>query len=1137
MAINLQQGRRGIRICSINIGGLSERSKLVLDKYVDEEQYDIVTIQETGTVDPSKLSLSNMTAITDSNQAENKGAAMCIQNKHSITKLEEISSNYKHIDSCWGLVVINNSRYIIGNIYVKLGDVNGITNLISMLEKAQQMTGKLKSQGVILTGDMNARHQFWGDSTANEYGRKLLDKIDQSQFTIMTTEAPSFLCTNGSSYIDLVIISNNLVNKIDSLRTDSEVELFSGAPFRGHVPIITTISSNEQQRMPPIKQTSIKGINWNNWSDEVESLVESKSDQITEAKDTGDPYKLLSIVDSIINSSTEKHGTKKILCSHSKPYWTKELTELSKKLRIDRKNYTKRNTDRNKEKLENSKIKFDEARKKACQDFIMKKTNNLNAVESQKFWKEFKKITSGKTTQKVNPLDDGDGGLLTENDEIEQLLFSTFFEGRHLEEASFDEQFYQDTNTLYEDIMKDDGSIDDEETTIELNADITMDEVKSAIKGYKCSGKSFDNHGYQPEMFKHLGMLSLQLILMIFNLCLHMKIWIWDNAEVIFLKKEGKKSYAIPGSYRPISITAYLGKLFEKIMSIRAKKLLQKKNYNDPDQEGFTERKNTIRYLNRLFLGIKSDLQQKKTVICLFLDFEKAFDSVWKKGLIVKLFKLGIKGNFLKLIDHFLASRKVSLNVNGVKGSSRNCSEFGLPQGSVLSPIMFKIFMIDFLEEINDSNTVVYKFADDGTVKISADSTEECLIQLQKVLDAVHRWAAKWRMVINCLPNKTEVMCFGTAESNKELIPKEFKLGDQKIKLVSQTKVLGVILDEDLSFVEQSKDVYKKLTTRWNVICTYCNRNWGFSQKVMCQLIRSLFLSCLFYGSHIWMNRRNMKDINSLLYKILKTTVGAIFNVRQSISEVILGLPPVHIQNQVNQIKHYLKIIINDVPEDQLISTIKDSLASPIQSPVELTTAIKSVYKFLSWKARKKPEQFSEEDTVIINQKDMTKFHLLSRDSCKYTRDLMKKYTESLWNDSLRNEFLCDGHDTIPKASISPLPIPSSSTRKEEVLLMSMFYENNLLNSFLNKINRPEAPSAICHCGLEDQTAYHVVLRCSEVDQEIRSRALDYINLEGGGGETSTVLLNSSRDINFLGCMMQILGVQQDLLRDSIDLN
>ena len=1135
MAVNGQHERRDIRICSINICGLSDRSKLLLDKYVDEQKYDAVAIQETGKVSMEKLSLCNMNPITDSNEATNKGAALCVKSEHSITKLEDISANYKNIDSCWGLIVINNQRYILGNIYVKLGDVSGITDMISMLKKAQQVSAKLKSRGVILTGDMNARHQFWGDSTDNEYGRKLLEKVDQSQFTIMTAQIPSFLCTNGSSYIDLVIVSNSLVNSIRTIETDTEVELFSGAPFRGHVPVLVSLCSNNFQRTPPVKRICIKDMNWQDWSQEVETLVEGRNRQIVQANDSGDPYELLQIIDNIIKSSTDKHGTKKTISNHSKPYWTKELSVLSQKLRLDRKNYTKRNTDRNKEKLEQSKSEFDEARKKACQDFIMKKTNNLNAVESQKFWKEFKKITSGKTTQKINPLEDGNGGLLTQNDEVEQLLFSTFFEGKHLAAASFDEQFYHETNAQYENIMNEDTNSESEETT-ELNSDITMLEIKSAIKSYKGSGKSFDNHGYQPEMFKHLGAISLQLILMIFNLCLHMKIWIWDNAEVIFLKKEGKKSYSKPGSYRPISITAYLGKLLEKILSIRAKAFMKKKNYNDPDQEGFTEMKNTIRYLNRLFLDIKSDLHQKKTVICLFLDFEKAFDSVWKKGLMVKLFKLGFKGRFLKVIDHFLASRKVSLSVNGYKGITRNCSEFGLPQGSVLSPILFKLFMMDFLEEMNNDSTVVYKFADDGTVKVSADTTEECLIQLDKVLDAVNKWAKKWRMVINCLPNKTEVICFGTAENNRELIPKEFNLGNQKIKLVSQTKVLGVILDQDLSFIEQSKDVYNKLITRWNIICLYCNRNWGFSQKVMVQLIRSLFLSSLFYGSHIWMNRKNMKDINSLLYKILKTTIGAVFNVRQSIIEVILGLPPVHIQNQVNQIKHFLKVIINDVPEDQLKKTIENSMHDQEKRPVELYNAIKSVFRFLNWKMRTKPEQFTEEDIEIINQKNFTKFHLLSSASCKYTKDLMKKFTELLWNDSLKNEFLCEGHNTIPKASLAPLPIASDITRKQEVLLFSMFYENNLMNAFLNKLNRPEAPSSLCHCGNEDQTPYHVVLKCLNIEPELRSRAAEHVSLEGGDGENSTVLLNSSRDENFLQCLVEIINIQQDFLRDSIEL-
>ena len=649
----------------------------------------------------------------------------------------------------------------------------------------------------------------------------------------------------------------------------------------------------------------------------------------------------------------------------------------------------------------------------------MKKAHNLNAAESQKFWKEFKKITNSNTNQSVNPLDDGEGGLITEKEEKEQLLFSTFFEGKHMEEESFDEHFYEQINNQYEEIIHGDGNTENEESE-ELNADITDTEIRNSIKNYKSSGKSFDNHGNHPEMFKNLGPLSLNLILILFNLCLHMKLWIWQHAEVIFLRKEGKKSYSLPGSYRPISITAYLGKLLEKILTSRAIKFLKKINCFDPYQEGFTEKKNTIRYLNRLLLDIKSDIQKGKTVICLFLDFEKAFDSVWKSGLIVKLFKLGFRGNFLNLIDHFLTSRKISLNINGNKGESRNCAEFGLPQGSVLSPILFKIFMLDFLEDINDDNTVLYKFADDGTVKISADTTADCLIQLQKVLEALDTWATKWRMKINCLPNKTEVMCFGTAENDRSLIPAEYKLGSQEIKLVKNTKVLGITLDEQLKFTEHSKDVYRKLITRWNFIQIYCNRNWGFTQKVMVELTRTLFLSCLFYGSHLWMNQKNMKDINSLYYKILKSTVGAVFNVRHSITEIILGLPPVSIQNQVNQIKHYLKIITSEVPDDPLLKTIQN-ITSSNSIPSDMHNMFRSVYKFLRWKLQRRPEQVSQEDQTIIQQSDFTKFHLLSRSCGLYTKDLMKKYTELLWSASTENEFLNEGQSVIPKPSCTPL--------------------------------------------------------------------------------------------------------------------
>ena len=1119
-----------IKICTINICGMSSKSQFVLDKYVYDSDLDAIAVQETGTDDIEALSLSNMTMITDSNHATNRGAALYVKDKHSLTKLEEISKNYNNLDSCWGLVVINGTRYILGNVYMKLESISGISHVISMLDRAQQLSSRLKAKGVILIGDMNARHQSWGDSTSNQYGKKLFEDLDNTQFTILSANTPSFLCGNGSSFIDLAIVSNSIVSIVNKIETDPNIELFSGAPLRGHVPVTISLQTSSSESVSKIKKLSIKDVNWSEWTSDIEETIDENSNNIAHVNE--DPKLLLQFIESILNETTEKHGKIITITSHSKPYWNSKLSKLSKQLRIDRKNFSYRNTDINRAKFLQSKDAFDQERKIACQEFIMEKTRNLNAVEAHKFWSEFKKITTRKTNQKINPLENGEGDILTENEEMEQLLFSTFFECKHMESVGFNEEFYQETNDRYQYIIGQDDM--NSEEVLELNSQITQEEIVKNIKEIKNSGKSLDNHSCHPTMIKKLGPLCLSLLLTLFNLCFSTTIWVWDTADVIFLKKAGKKSYSVPSSYRPISITAYLGKLLEKILAFRLNKFQKIKRIFDPFQEGFTEKKNTIRYLNRLILDIKNDLHNGKTVICLFLDFEKAFDSVWKNGLIVKLFSLGIKGKFLRLIDYFLKNRKVSLIVNGKKGETRNCSEYGLPQGSVLSPILFRLFMIDFLDDMDENIAALYKFADDGSVKISTNTTAECLVQLDHILESLDIWAKKWRMVINCQPNKTEVMCFGTAENNRSLIPTEYKLGNQKIKLVKQTKVLGIIIDEELSFKQHSEETYKKLITRWNIIKLYCNRNWGFNQKVMVELIRTLFVSCLMYGSHIWMNNHNMKDINSLYYKLLKTTIGPIFNIKSSIAEIILGLPPLAIQNKINQIKHFLKIIINDLPCDPLKNSIQ-KMSSNNPSP-DLLISLRSVFKFLKWKIHIKPEEFSENDKIIICQNNFTKFHLLTPSSCKYTKPIITKYTEHLWEESVRNEFLAEGHSIVPKPSCQPLIINRNLSRIKEVKLMSMFYENNLLNSFLYRRNNPAAPSPNCSCGKGEQTAYHIVTQCDLVNPDLRRRALERLQSREEAGETTTVLLNLSRDSAFISILSEIIDTHSHIIRTEVEL-
>ena len=148
---------------------------------------------------------------------------------------------------------------------------------------------------------------------------------------------------------------------------------------------------------------------------------------------------------------------------------------------------------------------------------------------------------------------------------------------------------------------------------------------------------------------------------------------------------------------------------------------------------------------------------------------------------MVKLYKIGIRGDIFKLINNFLFSRQIKLNVNGVVGNERSSAEYGLPQGSVISPVLFKIYVMDLVSDLTVNPCFqILKFADDGTIKISGEDSPTCITNLEVALESLKKWSQKWRLKINCEKNKTEVVCFHTAENDKSLIPNTFKLGEKR---------------------------------------------------------------------------------------------------------------------------------------------------------------------------------------------------------------------------------------------------------------------------------------------------------------------------------------------------------------------
>ena len=229
---------------------------------------------------------------------------------------------------------------------------------------------------------------------------------------------------------------------------------------------------------------------------------------------------------------------------------------------------------------------------------------------------------------------------------------------------------------------------------------------------------------------------------------------IWKQAEVKFLRKSGKKSYHDPGAYRPISLTSYLCKCMERIVTTRLYNFVEHFRILDKEPEGFRRFRGTQDALLRLTQDIYNGFNKNEHTAALFIDIEKAYDSVWHDGLMFKLKEMGISGKIWKWINDFLTGRTANINMGGFKGKTFN-SKLGLPQGSVIAALLFILFIADWYMRVTSEKV---KFADDGTIWITGKDWQELVESLKENFKEILAWAKKWRLKLSIV--KTEFCMF-----------------------------------------------------------------------------------------------------------------------------------------------------------------------------------------------------------------------------------------------------------------------------------------------------------------------------------------------------------------------------------------
>ena len=385
------------------------------------------------------------------------------------------------------------------------------------------------------------------------------------------------------------------------------------------------------------------------------------------------------------------------------------------------------------------------------------------------------------------------------------------------------------------------------------------EEIISVVKALKTSfSRGFDNISMQTakSTIHHI----VAPLVHIFNRSFLTGV-VPDNmkiAKILPIFKTGNKK--ILNNYRPISILPVFSKLLEKLVCNRLVQFLETHNLLFKHQYGFRKNHSTIQPILQLLKDISNanDKNTKDVTLAIFLDLSKAFDTISHNILIHKLDYYGIRGVCNNWFANYLSNRKQYTEINEHKSALVNITT-GVPQGSILGPILFLIYINDIHKS---SNLKLLCFADDTTAYQSGHNTKDLITDANAQLKQLYDWLCCNKLSLNV--KKTYYTIFRPPSNVQIDINAQLCINNEPIKLVGETddseavKFLGIYIDKHLSWHQHVKYVCSSVS-KYNYLI---NRAKHFlPHSALKSLYFGLIQSRLQYGIEVWGNSNHVQKI------------------------------------------------------------------------------------------------------------------------------------------------------------------------------------------------------------------------------------------------------------------------------------
>ena len=397
---------------------------------------------------------------------------------------------------------------------------------------------------------------------------------------------------------------------------------------------------------------------------------------------------------------------------------------------------------------------------------------------------------------------------------------------------------------------------------------ITEDKIVNIIRKLN-SNKAHGCDNMSIRMLKICDTTIAEPLKLIYEKCLDTGRYprLWKKAIIVPAHK--KNSRQILKNYRPISLLPICGKIFEKIIfdeiyeHLTATKLLSEK------QSGFRPGDSTINQLLSITHEIYHAFEHHHDTRAVFLDISKAFDKVWHEGLLLKLRSNGISGPLLNLLSEFLSERYQRTVLNG-KSSDWRMITAGVPQGSVLGPLLFLVYINDLADNLISD---VRLFADDTSLFHVVTDADISADVLNHDLRAIENWAFQWKMSFNPDPTKQAEQVIFSSKSIRAVHPPIY-FNNSAVVTVPHHKHIGLVLDESLTFAEHIKEAVIKARRGIGIIrfmARYVHRD------VLDQMYKLYVRPHLDYGDIIYHNQNLhlMSKLESTQYDAALAVSGA----------------------------------------------------------------------------------------------------------------------------------------------------------------------------------------------------------------------------------------------------------------------